>query len=150
MTYDDVQNFISKECTSGSVYGLDRIKELVKRLGNPEKDMKIIHIAGTNGKGSISRMIMSVLACSGYKVGIFNSPFLDCRREYLCINGENATDEGYALTGKKVIEAIKGIDIPGKKKNEMSEYPTEFEFSFAMALKYFADNECDFAIAQNL
>ncbi|MBO4921854.1 MAG: hypothetical protein J5372_08060 [Lachnospiraceae bacterium] len=148
MTYDDVQNFISKECTSGSVYGLDRIKELVKRLGNPEKDMKIIHIAGTNGKGSISRMIMSVLACSGYKVGIFNSPFLDSRREYLCINGENATDEGYALTGKKVIEAIKGIDIPGKKKNEMSEYPTEFEFSFAMALKYFADNECDFAIVE--
>ena len=148
MTYDDVQNFINKECTSGSVYGLDRIKELVKRLGNPEKDMKIIHIAGTNGKGSISRMIMSVLTSSGYKVGIFNSPFLDSRREYLCINGVNATDEEYALTARKTIDAIKGKNGFGKNKNEMSEYPTEFEFSFAMALKYFADNECDFAIVE--
>ena len=162
MTYDDVQNFINKECTSGSVYGLDRIKELVKRLGNPERDMKIIHIAGTNGKGSISRMIMSVLASSGYKTGIFNSPFLDSRREYLCINGINATDDEYAETAEKVIGAIKGSsnrinqgieaqkgsNDSGNKQISMVEYPTEFEFSFAMALKYFSDKECDFAIIE--
>ena len=147
MTYDDVQNFISKDCTSGSVYGLARIKELVKRLGNPEKDTKIIHIAGTNGKGSISRMIMSVLACSGYKVGIFNSPFLESRREYLCINGINATDEEYADVSERVIQAIKGKS-KSKSTSKMSQYPTEFEFSFATALKYFAEQQCDFAIIE--
>ena len=160
MTYNQVQNFISNECTQGSVYGLERIKELLLRLANPEKKMKIIHIAGTNGKGSISRMIMSVLACSGYKVGIFNSPFLESRREYLCINGENASENDYANAAKSVIDAIKGKTIKGKtikgtakisaKKNipDMPQYPTEFEFSFAMALKYFADNECDYAIIE--
>ncbi|MBQ6024434.1 MAG: hypothetical protein IJL20_02370 [Lachnospiraceae bacterium] len=140
MTYNQVQNFIENECTKGSVYGLERIRELLVRLDNPEKKMKIIHIAGTNGKGSISRMIMSVLASSGYKTGIFNSPFLRWRNEYLCINGMDATDEEYADTGKAVIDAV--------KTKEMSQYPTEFEFSFAMAMKYFADNACDFAIVE--
>ena len=146
MTYNQVQNFIKNECTQGSVYGLERIKELLLRLDNPEKKMKIIHIAGTNGKGSISRMIMSVLACSGYKAGIFNSPFLESRREYLCINGENASEKDYAKTAKSVIDVIKGKNQKGTP--DMSQYPTEFEFSFAMALKYFTDNACDFVIVE--
>lgn len=155
MTYNQVQNFIENECTQGSVYGLERIRELLMRLDNPEKKMKIIHIAGTNGKGSISRMIMNVLACSGYKTGIFNSPFLESRREYLCINGEDASEKDYAETAKSVIDAIRGKivkaspDISAKEnKSDMLQYPTEFEFSFAMALKYFADNSCDYAIVE--
>ena len=79
MTYLESQEYIENELTKGSVYGLDRIKELLKRLKNPEKDMNIIHIAGTNGKGSVSRMLMSILSQAGYRVGIFNSPFLEKR-----------------------------------------------------------------------
>ena len=158
MTYEKVQDFIKNECTSGSVYGLERIKELIKRLGNPEKDMKIIHIAGTNGKGSISRMIMSILAASGYKVGVFNSPFLESRREYLCINGIDATNKEYADVSGEVISAIQGDDKLKTtdttiakcsiQKAAMTQYPTEFEFSFATALKYFAEQHCDFAIIE--
>ena len=93
MTYKESLDYINNSLTSGSVYGLSRIKELLKRLSNPETGMKIIHIAGTNGKGSISRMIMSILKEAGYTVGIFNSPYLEKKNEYLCCNGVDATDE---------------------------------------------------------
>lgn len=138
MRYEEVEDYINNSLTSGSVYGLGRIKELLKRLSNPEKDMKIIHIAGTNGKGSISRMIMSVLAASGYTVGIFNSPFLRKRNEYLCVNGIDATDNEYALIAGIVKNAIEGRRL----------LPTEFEFSFAMAMEYFSRKKCDFAIVE--
>jgi dihydrofolate synthase/folylpolyglutamate synthase len=140
MTYLESLNYINNNLTSGSVYGLSRIKELLKRLGNPQKCMNIIHIAGTNGKGSISRMIMSILKAAGYTVGIFNSPYLEKKNEYLCVNGVDATDDEYAL--------IAGIAKRAVESVPMEEKPTEFEFSFAMAMEYFARKNCDFAIVE--
>ena len=137
MTYEESLDYINNSLTSGSVYGLSRIKETLKRLSNPEKNMKIIHIAGTNGKGSISRMIMSILKEAGYTVGIFNSPYLEKKNEYLCCNGVDATDDEYALIAGIVKNAVEGITKP-----------TEFEFSFAMAMEYFARKNCDFAIVE--
>ena len=140
MTYLESLNYINNNLTSGSVYGLSRIKELLKRLGNPQKCMSIIHIAGTNGKGSISRMIMSILKAAGYTVGIFNSPYLEKKNEYLCVNGVDATDDEYALIAGIAKRAVEGVP--------MEEKPTEFEFSFAMAMEYFARKNCDFAIVE--
>lgn len=140
MTYLESLNYINNNLTSGSVYGLSRIKELLKRLDNPQKCMSIIHIAGTNGKGSISRMIMSILKAAGYTVGIFNSPYLEKKNEYLCVNGVDATDDEYALIAGIAKRAVEGVP--------MKEKPTEFEFSFAMAMEYFARKNCDFAIVE--
>ena len=140
MTYLESLNYINNNLTSGSVYGLSRIKELLKRLDNPQKCMSIIHIAGTNGKGSISRMIMSILKAAGYTVGIFNSPYLEKKNEYLCVNGVDATDDEYALIAGIAKRAVEGVP--------MEEKPTEFEFSFAMAMEYFARKNCDFAIVE--
>ena len=109
MTYEEAFNYINGSLTSGSVYGLTRIKELLKRLSNPEKDMKIIHIAGTNGKGSISRMIMSILASAGYTVGVFNSPYLSKRNEYLCVNGIDAENSEYSLIAGIVKNAVERL-----------------------------------------
>lgn len=145
MTYEEAFNYINGSLTSGSVYGLTRIKELLKRLSNPEKDMKIIHIAGTNGKGSISRMVMSILASAGYTVGVFNSPYLSKRNEYLCVNGIDADDSEYSLIAGIVKNAVEGFGIG---LNAMEEKPTEFEFSFAMAMEYFSRKNCDFAIVE--
>ena len=79
MTYQESLYYIENRLTKGSVYGLSRIKELLKRLSDPHKDMSIIHVAGTNGKGSVSRMLMSILADAGYRTGIFNSPYLETK-----------------------------------------------------------------------
>ena len=162
MTYKESLDYINNSLTSGSVYGLSRIKELLKRLSNPETGMKIIHIAGTNGKGSISRMIMSILKEAGYTVGIFNSPYLEKKNEYLCCNGVDATDEEYALIAGIVKNAVEGLEVINRKFDKadietpvlecvfqpMREKPTEFEYSFAMAMEYFARKNCDFAIVE--
>ena len=115
MTYLESLNYINNNLTSGSVYGLSRIKELLKRLDNPQKCMSIIHIAGTNGKGSISRMIMSILKAAGYTVGIFNSPYLEKKNEYLCVNGVDATDDEYALIAGIAKRAVEGVPMEEKE-----------------------------------
>ncbi len=169
MTYTEALNYINNSLTSGSVYGLSRIKELLYRLSNPEKDMRIIHVAGTNGKGSVSRMLMSILHQAGYNVGIFNSPYLESMNEYLCVNGVTATDDEYALIAGIVKNAVEGvfrdrgndIERDGQAESDsdrtgtdrlydtgMVEKPTEFEFSFAMAMEYFSRKNCDFAIVE--
>lgn len=145
MNYSESLNYINNECTSGSVYGLERIKELLHRLSSPEKSLNIIHVAGTNGKGSVSRMLMNILYRSGYKVGIFNSPFLSRRNEYLCINGRDASDDEYAVIAGIVKNTVEGTRLSLKP---MKQKPTEFEFSFAMAMEYFCRKKCDFAIVE--
>ena len=72
----------------GSVLGLERIRKLMELLGNPEKKLKIIHIAGTNGKGSVSRYIYEGLRANGYKMGLFTSPFLEIFNERIEFDGE--------------------------------------------------------------
>lgn len=132
---------MEKECTPGSIYGLERIEELLKRLGNPEKHMKLIHVAGTNGKGSVSRMLQAVLTEAGYRTGSFNSPFLASPREYLSIDGEDADEEQYAAEADAIRACVEG-DSP------MENRPTEFELSFGLAIDYFYKSGCDVAIIE--
>ncbi len=145
MTYQGTQDYIENVCTSGSVYDIDCIKQLLKILRSPEKSFGVIHVAGTNGKGSVSRMLMHILKCAGYTVGIFNSPFLEKRNEYLCVNGTNASDDEYSLIAGIVKNAIER-EISGGKS--LKRRPTEFEFSFAMAMEYFSRKGCDLAIVE--
>lgn len=141
MTYSEAVNFMEKQCSPGSIYGLERITELLERLENPERKMKLIHIAGTNGKGSVSRMLQSVLTAAGYRTGCFNSPFLASPREYLSIDGTDASEEQYAEAAEIIRQCVEG-------SSPMQERPTEFELSFALAVDYFYRSACDIAIIE--
>ena len=77
MNYQETLAYISSINWKGSVLGLSRIRELLEKLGNPQKDLKFVHIGGTNGKGSATAFASSMLAMSGLKVGIFTSPYLE-------------------------------------------------------------------------
>ncbi len=127
----------------GSHPGLARVRSFADTIGNPERNLRIIHVAGTNGKGSISNMIASVLKESGLKVGIFNSPYLESPREYFNINGKLASEQRFAAISGELTDII--------KQNEGAtgfEAPTEFEFYTCAALKYFADKKCDVVVLE--
>lgn len=144
MNYSEAKDFIFHESTAGSVYGLERVRTLADYMGLPSEGCKLIHVAGTNGKGSISRMLASCLSESGKRVGIFNSPFLNEPTEYLCADGQDASEEEYASVVEKVAKACNEI------KEIIPEFmmPTEFELSFCAALEYFKEKECDYAVIE--
>lgn len=87
MNYDEALSFIHSVEWRGSRPGLSRITELLALLGNPERDFRAIHIAGTNGKGSFCSMHESVLQSAGYRTGLFTSPYLEFFEERICLNG---------------------------------------------------------------
>lgn len=118
--------------------GLSRIKSLLSMLGNPQKHMKYVHIAGTNGKGSTSAMVASVLRESGYCVGLYTSPCLRSFNERIRINGVMITDA-------EITELTEKIRLCCEK---MPEHPTEFEMVTALAFLYFRQAECDIVVLE--
>ena len=122
----------------GKKAGLDNINALLNHMGNPQRNLKCIHIAGTNGKGSVSCMISSVLASKGYKVGMNTSPFIEVFNERLTINGENIPAEKLIHYTNLVADAIEKLDI----------HPIEFEIITAIGFKYFHDEMVDYAIIE--
>ncbi len=136
MTYQDALDFIHSTCWKGSRPGLSRTYELCKRLGNPQKSLRFVHIAGTNGKGSTSAMLASVLGKSGYRVGMYTSPFILRFNERMQINGQDISDEELA--------EITAYVRPHAEAMEDS--PTEFELITAIALVYFARHGCDIVV----
>ncbi|MBQ2747024.1 MAG: bifunctional folylpolyglutamate synthase/dihydrofolate synthase, partial [Firmicutes bacterium] len=126
----------------GSVLGLERTEELLKRLGNPEKNLKYIHIAGTNGKGSVSRFIYSALRANDYSVGIYTSPFLTVFNERIEVDGEYIPDEELESLTSKVLEKVNEMVADG------FDSPTEFEVITAIAFLYFAKKACDYVVLE--
>src|SRR5665647_2306947 len=86
--YQESLEYLVNLTTFGINFGLGRIQELLKRLGNPEKALRVVHVGGTNGKGSTTVMIARILQEAGYKVGVFTSPHLHDWRERMVINGQ--------------------------------------------------------------
>ena len=114
--------------------GLDRIKSVLDKLGNPQENLKAIHIAGTNGKGSVSAMLSSVFKTAGYKTGLFISPYIIDFRERIQINGEYISEEDLCFYTQKIIDTkVKLI---------------EFEFITALAFLYFKDKGIDILICE--
>ena len=138
MNIDEVQSFIHETCWQSTQPGLDRIKELLGFMGNPHENMKYIHIAGTNGKGSTAAMLAAVLTRSGYKTGLYTSPHIYRFNERMQINGEMISDED--------ICALADYIKPYAKK--MSQAPTEFELISAFAFEYFKRNKCDIVVLE--
>ena len=126
----------------GSVLGLERVSELLKRLGNPQKDLKFIHIAGTNGKGSVSRFVYSVLRESGYSVGIYSSPYLEVFNERIEADGQYITDE------KLEEYADQASKIAREMCDEGLLSPTEFDVVTAIAFMYFKERNVDYVVLE--
>lgn len=122
----------------GIKLGLDNIQKICDELGNPEKKYKIIHITGTNGKGSTSTIIETVLLEAGCSVGKYTSPHILKFNERIRANGKDISDEEIALTYEKVKNAIKNIGIT----------PTFFEVTTAMMFLYFAEKKIQYAVLE--
>lgn len=115
-----------------------KLSGLLDLLGNPHKALKFIHVAGTNGKGSVCTMTAEILKSAGYKTGLFTSPFIEVFNERIRINGEMITDNVLADYITYVSEIMADNDI------EVS----EFAFITAVAMKYFADKKCDIVVLE--
>jgi len=114
---------------------------LLDKIGNPHKKLKVIHVGGTNGKGSTVSMIASILQAEGYKIGVFTKPHLTDYTERITINGKKISES-------KVVELINEM-IPFMKEVEKEYYhPTFFEVTAALMFKYFADEGVDFAVVE--
>ena len=141
MTYNEAVKKINSLLVFGSRPGLERINELVERIGSPDKKLKFVHIAGTNGKGSVCAMLSSVLRQAGYKTGLFISPFVLEFRERFQINGEMIPENRLADIIEKIFPIVMQMKDEGK-------VITEFELVFAAALEWFADECCDVVVLE--
>jgi dihydrofolate synthase/folylpolyglutamate synthase len=121
----------------GIKLGLKNISELLRRLNNPHKSLRFVHVAGTNGKGSIAAILSSILTEAGYTVGLYTSPHLVSFRERIKLNGK-------PIPKAEVIDSVR--EIKAKIKTGIS--PTYFEFTTCMAILYFAKKLVDIAILE--
>lgn len=122
--------------------GLARMQNLCDHLGNPEKELQCIHIAGTNGKGSLAAMTSSILTAAGYKTGLTISPYVVDFRERFQIDGEMIPPRTLANLTEKVLDAIDAIEVEGGEK------PVEFEAVTALAFLWFAREKCDLVVLE--
>ena len=126
----------------GMVLGLDRMEELLRRLGNPQDDLKVIHVAGTNGKGSVSKYLEEGLSACGYKMGLYTSPYIEAFNERIRYDGADISDEDLEYYGQKVVSAAEAMVADGLDS------PTEFEVVTAIAFLYFAGRQADITILE--
>lgn len=175
MTYKEAREFISNSNQYGSILGLDTITELLKRLGHPEEKLKIIHVAGTNGKGSTSAFITAILANAGYRVGRYISPTIYTYRERIQIvekviknnivppkktgdqktteevdqNMQVTTPEVQYITREGVSRTIEVIEpICEAMIKEGYSHPTSFEIETAMTFLYLLWEKVDFVVLE--
>lgn len=138
MDHSQARRYIDECYKQGSVYGLEAVTALVKAMGEPQNGQNIIHIAGTNGKGSVGAFIAAVLTEAGYSTGRFISPSVFCYEERFQLNGEYIKNDDLADIITAVANAAEGI----------AEQPTGFELETAAALYYFKSKKCDFSLVE--
>lgn len=138
MNITEALTYIHSVCWKGSIPGLSRTQELLHRMGNPEKQLKFVHIAGTNGKGSTAAMTASILRKAGYCTGLYTSPFLFRFNERMNVDGVDIEDEELA----EITEFVK------PHAEAMADHPTEFELVTAIAMEYFARRHCDIVVLE--
>jgi dihydrofolate synthase/folylpolyglutamate synthase len=142
MDYDESLKYI-KDCTKhGIKLGLERIAEILKRLGNPQQQFKAIHIAGTNGKGSTAAMYNAVLRQAGYRTGCYTSPHLISYRERFAVNQHPITPGQMAEVVTKIQPVLQSISRDGFGD------PTEFEVLTVIAFEFFAQQEIEVAVIE--
>ncbi len=142
MNYEESRKYIQDASSRGSVLGLDNIVNLMNKLGNVQDRLKVVHIAGTNGKGSTSAYITQILIEAGYTVGRYTSPAVFDYMEMFTINNINISEDEYAVNMTIIKKAIDEMEA------EHMTLPTPFEIETALAYLYFYRNKCDIAIIE--
>lgn len=142
MTYTESLEYLNDLAKFGIKPGLDRIISLLNRLDNPQNKYKTIHITGTNGKGSVTNMLASILSVSGCFTGAFTSPHLVRYNERITINNAEISDEDFAAIATIVRGHVEAM------LDDNEECPTQFEFLTAMAFFYFARESVDYAVIE--
>lgn len=142
MKYEEAMKYITEVGNFGSNYGLERTYKLLEHLGNPERDLKLIHIAGTNGKGSTTSMITEILMGEGYKIGMYTSPFIEEFEERIQINRNNIPKESLAILMDEIKVAVDKVIEAGYN------HPTEFEIITVLMLLYFKKENIDFGVIE--
>ncbi len=142
MNYDESLNYLQSLTVFGVRLGLQRIEELLKRLNNPEKKYKTVHITGTNGKGSTARFIANSLTACGIRTALYTSPHLVCYEERMEIDGELISKEEFAKIITEIKTAVDDITASG------AECPTQFEVLTAAAFLYFAEQKVEYAVTE--
>lgn len=138
MDYQEALEYINGVSWLGTKPGLTRVTALLEKLGRPQDDLKFIHIAGTNGKGSCAAMLSSVMKCCGYRTGLFTSPYLARFNERMQVNGKPIGDEALA----EVVTQVKPA------ADAMEDHPTEFEMMTAAAFLWFKQEKCDIVVLE--
>ena len=136
MTYEQVVETIINSRRFGRYSGVEVLAEMLKALGDPQKGMRLIHIAGTNGKGSVSAFLCEILREAGLCVGVFTSPHLMDFRERICVDGRMIEREAVERLGRELLV------------RRFSKEPSMFDICLAMALLYFREQQCDVVILE--
>lgn len=142
MRYQEAIGYMQNLTKFGYNFGLGRINELLRRFDNPHFKLKVIHVGGTNGKGSTSAMISSVLKESGYSAGLYTSPHLHSYTERYRINGQKIPEQVYAELIAEMRPHLEDMVKSG------FEHPTEFEVGTALAFIYFYREKVDFLVLE--
>ncbi|MBQ9990148.1 MAG: bifunctional folylpolyglutamate synthase/dihydrofolate synthase [Lachnospiraceae bacterium] len=142
MNYQEAMEYMERAAGYGIVPGLSNVKELLKRLGNPHQGLKVIHIAGTNGKGSTLAFLTSVLKAAGYKVGAYVSPTIFEYRERFQVQGKPVSK---ARTARLVEQVAVEADAMGA---EGLPHPTPFEMETAMSFLLFREKRCELVVLE--
>lgn len=141
MTPTEAIEYIHSRLTFGIHPGMERIRALCAALGNPQDELRFIHVAGTNGKGSTSTMISCMLSAAGYRTGLFTSPYVIDFRERMQIDGEMIPPEELASTVERVKLACDELDKRGI-------VATEFETLTAAAFLWYKERKCDVVVLE--
>lgn len=138
MTIDEALNFIHNPRWRGAAADLSRVRGMLEALGNPQNRLCFVHVAGTNGKGSVCSLLASVLRCAGYRTGLYTSPYLHRWSERIRVDGAPISDVRLCEAASKVAPVAAGLKTA----------PTEFELVTVIAFLYFAQMGCDIVVLE--
>lgn len=138
MTAEEAIDYIEEYAWSTTRLGLDRTRELLRKLGDPQKKLKFIHVAGSNGKGSTCAMLDVILRAAGYRTGLYTSPYIQNFCERMQVDGENIPGNTLA----KITERVRTI------ADGMEDHPSQFELVTAIAMEYFLEAQCDIVVLE--
>lgn len=138
MTYEEALAYLENYTWSKTRLGLGRTRELTAKLGDPQKKLRFVHVAGSNGKGSTCAMTASILQAAGYKTGLYTSPYIQTFCERIQINGENIPEHRLAEVTEKLRDAAE----------TMEDHPSWFEMVTAVAFQYYLEENCDIVVLE--
>ena len=138
MNYEETIAYIHSAYWKGTKDGLSRTRELLELLGNPQDELKFIHVAGTNGKGSTCAMLASILQTAGYRTGLYTSPFVNRFNERIALNGIPISDQDLVDIFERIRPVVDNMENP----------PSEFELITCAAMLYYKEQRCDVVVLE--